>query len=173
MLELLVTLAISVILVTLAAPSLTQFLQKQAVDAMAQSLMGDLRMARSEAIKRGVQVKLCGLVSTPNSTGTSTTYSCAAAPLANAKAAWGSSGWLVLETANSTAIKIQQPSMGVGAINSSEGAFTFNPNGILAGGSTGNVEIVPSNSTLTTAKQTVCVNSTGRARTVSGSATCS
>lgn len=58
MVELLVTLAILAIIVTLALPSMQQFVAGQRVRSAASDITADLIIARNEAIKRGESVLL-------------------------------------------------------------------------------------------------------------------
>ncbi len=57
--ELIVTLVVAAILLTLAAPNLSSFLQRDRLGAQANELLSDLAYARSEAIKRGTVVIVC------------------------------------------------------------------------------------------------------------------
>jgi type IV fimbrial biogenesis protein FimT len=57
--ELLVTVAIVAILASLGGPSFIKFLDKQATTSQANEFADAVRMARSEALKRGLAVKLC------------------------------------------------------------------------------------------------------------------
>lgn len=66
MIELLVTIGIAGILMALAAPSFTTFIQNTRLSSTTQLLISDLNQARSEAIKRNVHVLVC----TPNNAQT-------------------------------------------------------------------------------------------------------
>ena len=57
--ELVMVLALMVILAGLAAPGFRSLLVKRAVRATADALVGDLRFARAEAVKRAVTVAVC------------------------------------------------------------------------------------------------------------------
>jgi type IV fimbrial biogenesis protein FimT len=177
--ELLVTLTIVAILLAVGAPSLTQMVQRQAVASAMQALASDLRFARSEALKRGTQVELCGSSITTTTSGTgstatsTTTYSCLAAPIGNGRADWVSNGWLIRDTTNNSIIKVQQKAFGVGALTSTDSTFVFNPTGILSGSAGGNVLITPTNTSQTSDQQIACIGKTGRLRIVKGSTTCS
>lgn len=57
--ELIVTLVIAGILVSLAAPSFTSFIKNNRINSQANDLIADLSFARSEAIKRGASVTVC------------------------------------------------------------------------------------------------------------------
>ena len=59
LIELMVALAILAILVTIAAPSLRDAVLNARMTAQANDLMGDLNIARSEAVKRNQRVYLC------------------------------------------------------------------------------------------------------------------
>jgi prepilin-type N-terminal cleavage/methylation domain-containing protein len=83
--ELLVTLAVFAILVGLAAPQLRTLLIRRTVSSQAESLSAGLRLARSEAIKRGQYVTMCA-----SNNAESATPTC----LANGASDWGS-GWIV------------------------------------------------------------------------------
>ena len=60
--ELLVTLMVTVVLMGLAVPSFRILLLKRAVQAAADALVDDLRLARSEAIKRSATVSICNSI---------------------------------------------------------------------------------------------------------------
>lgn len=57
--ELLVTLAVVVVVATIAAPNLASFLASSRLSSQANDLLGDIRLARSTAGTRGVRVTLC------------------------------------------------------------------------------------------------------------------
>ena len=58
LLELLLTLAVVAVIMTLAAPSLSHLLRQHRLTAQANILLSHLQLARSEAIRRGVQVTI-------------------------------------------------------------------------------------------------------------------
>ncbi len=58
--ELLVTLAVAAILLAAAAPDFSDLVSRNRRDATVYRLIGDLQFARSEAIKRGTRVSVCG-----------------------------------------------------------------------------------------------------------------
>jgi type IV fimbrial biogenesis protein FimT len=60
LIELLVTLAVIAILISFGGPKLAQYSEKNRVVAQVNRISGDLSAARSEAIKRGVNVTVCG-----------------------------------------------------------------------------------------------------------------
>ena len=59
LLECLVALALMAILTVLAVPGFRDLLVRRSVLVTAEALVGDLRFARAEAIKRGAQVSVC------------------------------------------------------------------------------------------------------------------
>lgn len=160
--ELLVTITILAILLGIGVPNLAQMLQRQAARSSAEEFVADLRLARSEAVKRGAPVQVCGLKVTSGSSGN--TYACRPATDTN----WADGGWALLNP-NDTShpIKVQQSRLGIGTIKPvGASELTFNPSGILAGGGESHVEFTPSH--YTDAVQTVCVNSVGKGRIVAG-----
>jgi type IV fimbrial biogenesis protein FimT len=91
--ELLVTLAIAALLVTLAAPSFKRTIQSNSVSSAVNTFMSDMRFARSEAVRRGGNVILCR-TDTPEAA----TPSCATSVAAGAKG-WAT-GWIVFQDIN-------------------------------------------------------------------------
>ena len=81
LIELIITLLIFAILITLAAPSFSRFLESNRLTGVANDLISDLNLARSESIKRAADVKVC-----QSSNGSSCTTSAVS---------W-SSGWIVI-----------------------------------------------------------------------------
>ncbi|HEY9146629.1 MAG TPA: GspH/FimT family pseudopilin [Thiobacillus sp.] len=59
LIELLVTLAVAVILLTVAVPNYQMFVMNSRMASQANELVGALSLARSEAVKRGAQVSVC------------------------------------------------------------------------------------------------------------------
>lgn len=59
LIELMITLILLGVLSTLAAPSFVQTLNNYRVDGYGNSFVGDARLARAEAIKRNISIKLC------------------------------------------------------------------------------------------------------------------
>ena len=128
--ELMVTVAILVILLAIGAPQLQTFLVKRATSTQADIFASALRMARSEAIKRGQRVVIC----------TSTAPSAANRACATTSTDW-STGWLVFVDRGTTArafdagdelLAVQQalPSSGGITIRTSQTAIAFAANGL-------------------------------------------
>lgn len=157
--ELLVTVTIAAILLALAAPSFSTMLQRKAVESNVDAFVTDLRLARSEAIKRGVQVELCGVAVAANGT-----RSC----INTRTADWSTNGWMVRDVGNTNVVvKVQQSVSGVGAATAAFGtgrsSFVFSPTGILVGGE-GHLLITPKNANQTADQQIICIAATGRPR---------
>ena len=158
--------SIAAILLALAAPNFSAMLQRQAVASNVESLVADLRLARSEAMKRGVQVELCGVVFRNGA------RDCITASNAD----WAANGWMVRDVANTAiVVKVHQSVDGVGAATASFGtgnsSFVFNPTGALARGA-GHLFIQPRDTSQTAAQQIVCIATTGRPRVEKGADEC-
>ena len=137
--ELLVVMAVVAVLASVAAPYLQKFVTQRAVTARADELASALRLARSEALKRGSVVSVCASASPQ-----------AATPTCSDAADWAK-GWLVFTDSNvngsidSTsgdqvlAAHVPQASVKSLVAKDASGvakAFTgFHPNGIAATGS--------------------------------------
>ncbi len=59
LIELMVTLSVLAILLTIGIPNLQMFIQNSRLESQSASLMGDLNYARSEAVRLGSPVALC------------------------------------------------------------------------------------------------------------------
>lgn len=60
LIELLVTLSIAVVLITIAVPGFQAFFQRNRVQSAGSELVAALNLARSEAIRQGARVSVCG-----------------------------------------------------------------------------------------------------------------
>lgn len=126
LLELLVVLALLGWLATLSLPSMAALLLRRQVQAAAEALVADLRLARSEAIKRVTTVAVCA---------SSDGLNCAAT------AAWVD-GWLVFvdrdgnrrRDANEELLRVQQRPPGLASVGS---ATPANDRSIVSYQSTG------------------------------------
>lgn len=132
LLELLVTISVAAILVAVAIPGLTTFVQNSRDDSEADSLISSLQYARSEAVKRDANVEVCA---------SSDEATC------NGGTAWNT-GWIV-ETvaAPPAAAEVLQAIPALGGGNTLSGTLnggpvsevTFQPNGFdAAAGGVGN-----------------------------------
>lgn len=90
--ELIITLVIAGILLTIAVPSFNSFLMNSRLTTQINELVSAIQLSRSEAIKRGTNVTIC-----KSSTGTS------------CGASW-TNGWVVFEDANNNgAVDVSEP----------------------------------------------------------------
>jgi len=114
--ELVVTLAVAAIVMAAAVPSFQNFIQNNRITAQANELVTALNLARSEAIKRGVPVRVCTSV---NGTG------CAAA------GGW-QQGWIVFSDIDG----LGTPDTGTGQCLATEDCLLRVVNGPLDGNAT-------------------------------------
>lgn len=129
--ELIVTLAIMAILATLAAPPLRTLLVKRTVSNQADALGAALRLARSEAIKRGQPVTICA----------SPAPEAAQPQCAKSGATNWATGWLVFVDhdnnrgqfdSGETLLKVQAPFRASGALNNNATSnITYRANGMM------------------------------------------
>lgn len=82
LIELMVTLGVLAVLVSIAAPSFNTMIQNNRMTTRANDLVTALNLARSEAIRRGANITVCASSDATTCTGT-----------------WGQ-GWVILEGAN-------------------------------------------------------------------------
>ena len=137
--ELMVTLAIAGLLLAVAAPSLQRFITTRAVVAQADELGGALRLARSEAMKRGMAVSVCASSTTAD-----------AEPTCANDADW-QTGWLVFSDAGldggpsdgDRIIKVQSPAPSVKTLTGPDGVVSFHQNGISASGEEPSFTLLP------------------------------
>ncbi|MBN4079493.1 GspH/FimT family pseudopilin [Beggiatoa alba] len=136
--ELMVTLTIAAILVTVAVPSFVTTVQNNRLITYTNDLVGDINLARSEAVKRGVRVLLCRSaapsLATPTCGGDNNTWT---------------TGWLIFADANTdgifnagdTLIRIGLPVAGGTTVITnaiSNNNLEYNPDGTTnEGGGTG------------------------------------
>ncbi len=115
LIELLVTLSVGGILLALAVPSFTTFVQNGRLTAQANSLVMSLDYARSEAIKRDVAVSVCAT----DVNGTT----------CNGSATW-TTGWTVQDPSSATPLQtVPAITSNVTLTAQQAGPITFNPNG--------------------------------------------
>lgn len=82
-LELMMTVAVAAILATVAVPSFSSFISNNRLTAQANTFHSNILYARSEAVKRNVQVSMCG-----------SSNSSAVTPCGTASSGW-TDGWLM------------------------------------------------------------------------------
>lgn len=163
LIELLVTLSIAVILVTIAVPSFQDFFRRNRIESATSDLMATLSYARSEAIRRGVRVSVCR-----SNTGTNCTTT----------APW-QSGWIVFTNPNNDnnvdpgeeILRVQQALPAPITLNSDfTNRITYQPDGRITN-NVGGSFFVCHGSTTQNARR-IAVIGTGRAR-VEVATTCS
>ncbi len=171
--ELLVTMSVVAVLVTLAAPSVAGLVQSGNVASAVNTLLGDLRFSRSEAVRRGVPVVICR-----SSAPEATSPQCASDP-ANTGSGW-STGWIIFEDRDSNAsfdsgtdklLRVQAGLNGIDQIKTPTNSFEFTPMGRQKWQSQ---NITFGGDAIAKARQRlVCVAVTGRARVAGdGNASC-
>lgn len=94
--ELLIVMAIAGILAMIAAPSMTEFVRNSRLNSTAMMMVGDLNLARGEAIKRNARVLICS----GGQAG------------CNGSLDWAASGWIVCYDINNDAICDPAPANG-------------------------------------------------------------
>jgi type IV fimbrial biogenesis protein FimT len=174
LIELIVTLAIAVILLSIAVPSFQSAMRTNRIAALTNELSGALQLARSEAVTRGRQVTVCKSDDVSDDT-----------PTCNASASW-QNGWLVFadDNQNSTfdagerPLRVGQPSAGTAVIASGGTDATnfanyvsFTPTGQAKGSSTTH----PNEGTLTICiapdQRSIVINTVGRLHIAKGTCT--
>lgn len=118
LIELMVVLAVIVILTTVVTPNFGPFVQQGRMDSIQGRLLTSVSMARSEAIRRDVQVTVCARNTTENMAN----YSCGSN--------WAN-GWVVV--AGTEVVRVEEPPAAV--ITLSGSSITFESSGLLSGGS--------------------------------------
>ena len=169
LLELMITVAIMAILAALAAPSFTKLIADNNLSTQVNSLLADLRFARSEAIKRGLNITLC-----PSSTSLNTAATCSGSD-------WRA-GWITFidvdannSRADTETILRRQEAFTAGASIASNNAtpissLRFNADGRIPGGM-GALNFTAVNSSAP--NRLLCISVTGRIRIVEkGATTC-
>jgi type IV fimbrial biogenesis protein FimT len=164
--EAMVVIAISAILVGLAAPSMRNLIERNGVNESLDSLTSSLAFARAEAIKRGFPVIVC------RSTGAETNT-----PTCSSNLAWNT-GWLVFADFDSDGsfdsskgdvlLRVQGSLEKNGTLQQTSASYQsllFRPTGTL-NPATGFALTSPSN--LPSAARAVCIGVGGRVRIASG-----
>lgn len=163
--ELVVTLAVAAVLVTLAMPDFSETLRQWRRDSATRALTTSFLLARSEAIKSSRRIMVC-----PSSTGTGCT----------AGTEWRN-GWIVFVDDGTTnqafdagerILQVNSAQGGIASLISSGGVtfLQFLPNGIMAAGATSGATtgattftITPSGATAATLVNKVAVSLVGHA----------
>jgi type IV fimbrial biogenesis protein FimT len=161
--EVMVVLSILAILVTIALPSMRQFVVRSKIANVTNELVGSINFARSEAIRRSQPVTIC-----PRSTPSSTTCPTTASQFWN-------NGWVICRDLNANnrcsgtdgpPIRVRDSIAGNFEIVSSAGFIRFNADGTLSGLGAARLQVTSPDSGDLALERTVCVARTGRARVV-------
>ena len=173
---LLVALVIVAILIGIASPSMSRFINQWRVSNTINALTGSLRVARTEAIARARPVVVCRVAS-------STSPPCLSTAGTNGFA----SGWIVFANndvdansdfaAASDEILLRQDAQpGIANISlNTAGRFVFHPNGLLKDNANGiNVDASSFTSMAATpwARKGLCITKPGRVRSIADASDC-
>ena len=167
--ELMVTVTVSVILIAIAAPSFGTLLLKRSVQVAADNLVSDLRFARFEAIKLSRTVSVCS-ATTPTA--------------CSAGASW-KDGWIVFVDADGDGsldagdqvLRVQDALPSIATMASTSPAndrsfFVYQPTG-MARGATQTFIITPTGDGTSSLTRVICVSIQGRAALrASGTVSC-
>lgn len=172
--EALIAVAVLAILLAIGLPGLQRHVAAHAVQSNVQQFESALRLARSQAARRGITVSLC----LRDGAATSDAPRCAD----TAAAGW-QTGWLVfadggavgVREAGDELIAVQPALTASGRVSSSRRSVSFHPLGIALAG-TGSYTFRPAGPADDAALQalavTVCVNKPGRPRAVPAAVGC-
>ncbi len=168
--ELMIVIAIVAILTTLAAPSFKQLIQSNTMSGAVNTFLGDMRFARSEAIRRGGGVVMCRsanpeAVNAVCGTGSTTGWE---------------SGWIIFQDNNSngarnfstnplvddTLLRAQGPITSISSIAEPGAAtvFRFAGTGRLTLSAATSIQFGSTPQYTNEVQRVVCVNLGGRAR---------
>jgi len=139
LIELMITLAVLAVVVSLVAPSFSNMLQENRLSALTSELQGTLQLARSEAVKRRTNVTVCRSNADQNGCENGTNWA---------------SGWLMM--ASNQVLKIWDPIQGVVVTGPSTG-IAFRSNGMASA----EVWSVTHSACSGQQKRTLSVNATG------------
>lgn len=156
LIELLTVIIVVGILVSVAAPAFTRFVESNRLTALTNDLVADINFARSEAIKRSARTGLCATSGSNCATSTN----------------WGSAGWTVfLDSDNSstwttgdTVVKTHDPSPANNTVTSDQNFLIFDKIGGLVSATS---SVVVCNSRINQ-QRAVSVGTTGRATITPG-----
>lgn len=184
LIELLVVIAIIAVLATLAAPSFAGLIANISVSRAVNNFIADTRYARGEGMRRGVNVTIC------RSTNPMATTPLCSAGSGSSVGAW-MEGWVVFIDENGngsfnngdTVLRVQEPVSGIGnfiAVGSNTISAVSTGNRIIYDG-TGHaigqegrwlVHAAGALKDDATYTRTLCMNSVGRVRVLTGESAC-
>lgn len=161
LIEVLVVVAIAAILASMAVPSFRTMLVKRSVQSAAETLVSDMRFARTEALTRSARVVICSLAA-------NSTSACA-----GSSGSW-QNGWIVFVDMNSSGsldagddvVRVQQELPNIASIQSSTPGgdltkFTFEPAG-WAKAATQSFVFTPTGTVPAGTTRLVCISIQGR-----------
>ncbi|MDR8014846.1 GspH/FimT family pseudopilin [Ectopseudomonas guguanensis] len=140
LIELMVTLAVLAVVISLAAPSFSNMLQENRLAAMSSELQGALQLARSEAVRRRANVTLCRSNTTQTACSNGTD--------------WATGGWMMI--AGTEVLKVWDPIQGA-VVTGPNSGIVFRSNGMASAQSW----TVTHSSCTGQQKRTISVNATG------------
>jgi type IV fimbrial biogenesis protein FimT len=167
LIELMVTIAILAILISLAAPGFQRLLATNAVAGAVNALLSDVALGRSEAIKRGKPVTIC--LSARTDEATETNVVCSTGTLTRTWAA----GWISFvdndgdgsRDAGEELLRIQQPVDRIESVSQVSGTLNFLTFDRLGrSNDEGNLKFTPTGNFGVDVQRKVCINKLGRAR---------
>lgn len=165
MIELMVTISISVLLVTFGVPMMSNLIEGNTISGHVNNFVGSISLARSEALKRGVQVVVCRS-DNPNDD----------APTCAASGTGWQSGWIAFADRNGNEqmddpassgdvlLRVQGAMTDTGGIvrNVSSTKLIFRPTGLMISGLS--TFTFNSRSQNSARLRCVCIGSSGRTR---------
>lgn len=164
LIELMVSVAILAVLATLGGPSFVDALKRYKINALRDELIGSIQLARTEAIKRGTLVWLSRVNCSANASD-SDDWSCGWEIVAdsNASGTKTSSDLIVQTTTFPTGYALMHTGLG--------SSLQFNVWG-QAQGVGQKFVLTPMEGVSGASTTTICINSGGRIRKLTGDATC-
>jgi len=153
LIELMITLVVASIVLTVAVPSFSTFFLKNRMSSQANDLITSLTLARSEAIKRGTSIKVCSSADQASCGGT-----------------W-SDGWIVITADDTELIRAYGALKGSSTLTAGASSVTYTSSGFLNGAQT-TFTLCDSTETGEDGRQ-VDVSATGRPSNISPYPTCS
>jgi type IV fimbrial biogenesis protein FimT len=153
LLELLITVVVASIIMTLGVPSFQSFFVNNRMSTHANELISSLNLARSEAIKRATQIKVCSSSDQASCGGTWT------------------DGWIVITADDVELIRVYGALKGPSTLTSTETSITYTASGFLTGPQT-TFTLCDSHETGELGRE-VIVTATGRPGSTSPYPTCS
>jgi len=150
LLEMLITIAVLAVVTALAAPGFRSIIQNNRATTITNDIVTAVQLARSESIRRRINITVCRSNSTQTACDNGTNWS---------------AGWLVL--AGSTVLQAWAPPPGNATITAPAAALTFLPTGRINASAIYEVSITLPGAVASSARK-VCVKPTGRVISTSG-----